>query len=48
MCGIITTKDVLLNMATIVRAFGPRIYLRCCMAIVHRRRTTFLSCIYPR
>jgi hypothetical protein len=48
MCGVITTKDVLLNMPTIVRAFGPRIYLRCCMAIVHRRRTTFLNCIYPR
>ena len=48
MCGVITTKDVLLYMPTIVRAFGPRIYLRCWLAIVHRRRTTFLSCIYRR
>lgn len=48
MCGVITTRDVLLYMPTIVREFGPRIYLRCCLAIVHRRRTTFLNCIYRR
>ena len=44
-CGVITTKDVLRHTATIVKEFGPGAYLRCCLAIVLRRRTTFLSCV---
>jgi hypothetical protein len=44
-CGVITTKDVLRHTATIVREFGAAAYLRCCMAILLRRRTTFLNCV---
>ncbi len=44
--GTITSRDVLLNGATIVREFGPRALLRCCMAMVLRRRTTFLDCLF--
>jgi hypothetical protein len=43
--GVITTKDVLRHSATIVREFGPAAYLRCCVAILFRRRTTFLNCV---
>jgi hypothetical protein len=44
-CGVITTKEVLRHGATIVREFGAVAYLRCCVAIVMRRRTTFLNCV---
>jgi hypothetical protein len=44
-CGVITTRDVLKHSATIVREFGPGAYLRCCVAILLRRRTTFLNCV---
>ncbi|HYV67814.1 MAG TPA: hypothetical protein VE964_16325 [Myxococcales bacterium] len=44
--GIITTKDVLRNTAIIVREFGPAAYLRCCLAILGRQRTTFLACVF--
>ena len=44
-CGVITTKEVLRHSATIVREFGAAAYLRCCVAIVLRRRTTFLNCV---
>lgn len=44
-CGVITTKDVLRHSVVIVREFGPGAYLRCCVAILLRRRTTFLDCV---
>jgi hypothetical protein len=44
-CGVITTKDVLRHSATIVREFGAAAYVRCCVAILLRRRTTFLNCV---
>ena len=44
--GVITTKEVLRHSGTILREFGAATYLRCCKAIVLRRRTTFLSCIF--
>jgi len=44
--GVITTKEVLRHSATIVREFGAGAYLRCCKAIVLRRRTTFLACVF--
>ena len=47
-CGVITTKDVLRHTATIVREFGPGAYLRCCLAILRREPTTFLSCVFAR
>ena len=43
--GILTTRDVLRHSATIVRHFGPTVYLRCCLAILLRRQTTFLDCV---
>jgi len=45
-CGVITTKDVLRHGATIVREFGTGAYLRCCAAILLRKRTTFLNCVF--
>jgi hypothetical protein len=44
-CGVITARDVLVHSAIIVREFGPGAYLRCCLAILLRRRTTFLNCV---
>jgi len=44
--GVITGKHVLFNATTIVREFGPRILLRCCVALALRRPTTFLACVY--
>ena len=44
--GVITTKEVLRHGATIVREFGPAAYLRCCAAILLRKRTTFLNCVF--
>ena len=45
-CGVITTKEVLRHTATIVREFGPTAYMRCCIAILRGRRTTFLNCAF--
>ncbi|HEX9604895.1 MAG TPA: hypothetical protein VF973_14185 [Myxococcales bacterium] len=44
--GVISTKDVLKSTGTIVREFGAGAFLRCCMAIVFRHRTTFLNCVF--
>lgn len=44
-CGVITTKEVLRHGATIVREFGAGAYFRCCVAILMRKRTTFLNCV---
>ncbi|HYY51658.1 MAG TPA: hypothetical protein VE755_02245 [Myxococcales bacterium] len=46
--GVITTKDVLRHSGTIVREFGAGVYVRCCMAILLRKRTTFLNCVFER
>lgn len=43
--GVITTRDVFRHTATIVREFGPSAYLRCCWAVLSRKRTTFLDCV---
>ena len=43
MRGTITTWHVVRHSWTIVRSFGPRCYLRCLMAVVARRETTFLD-----
>ena len=43
--GVITTKEVIRHGAVIVRHFGPVAYLKCCVAILLRKRTTFLSCV---
>jgi hypothetical protein len=44
-CGVITTRDVLRHGPTIVREFGAAVYIKCCVAILLRRRTTFLNCV---
>ena len=41
--GSITGRDVLLHSVTIVRLFGPAVYLRCLRAMVGRRPCTFLE-----
>jgi hypothetical protein len=44
--GLITTSDVLQHSKLIVGSFGLAVYLRCCKAILLRRRTTFLECVW--
>lgn len=43
-CGVITTREVFRYAPIIVREFGAAAYLRCFVAILLRRRTTFLNC----
>ena len=44
-CGVITGKHVILHAPVIVKGFGMRTWLRCCAALLQRRRTTFLACV---
>jgi len=44
--GVVTTKDVLLNSASIVHDFGVRTWLNCCRAILLNRQTTFLELVW--
>jgi hypothetical protein len=44
--GVITSREVLLKGPTILREFGPRAYLRCCVAMLLGRPSTFLECIF--
>ena len=46
--GLITSKDVLLQTSAIVRGYGFRLYLECLLALVSRRRTTFLELVWHR
>jgi len=46
--GVITTWHVFRHAATIVRGFGVAAYLRCCLVILRRQRTTFLDCVFER
>jgi len=43
--GVITGRHVIRHGAVIVREFGAAAYLRCCMALILRRKTTFLDCV---
>jgi hypothetical protein len=45
MRGTITTRDIVLHAATIVRLWGPLTYLRCLRAALGRRPTTFLAVV---
>ena len=45
--GVITSRHVLTHAALIVREFGMTAFLRCCLAIVQRKNTTFLECLFP-
>ena len=44
-CGVITSKHVLLHAPAIVSGFGFRRWMRCCAAVLRRERTTFLDCV---
>lgn len=44
--GTITISHVLRHPMLIVSGFGIGAYLRCCKAVVLRRRTTFLECAW--
>jgi hypothetical protein len=44
-CGVITGKHVVLLAPSIIRGFGLRAFARCCVAVMRRRRTTFLACV---
>jgi len=46
--GVITTKDVIRHGGIIVREFVSAVYVRCCVAILLRKRTTFLRCVFCR
>ena len=41
--GSITGKEVLIHSVTILRLWGPSVYLRCLHAMVTGRRCTFLA-----
>jgi hypothetical protein len=44
--GVIDSKEVLRNGGCIIRTFGVRSYLRCLLALLSRRRTTFLQLMW--
>jgi hypothetical protein len=46
--GVITTRHLFRHAATIVREFGAAAYLRCCLVVLRRRKTTFLDCVFGR
>jgi hypothetical protein len=43
MHGVITTRDVVVNLGLIWREFGPACAMRCLIALVRGRTTTFLD-----
>ena len=45
--GVVTARHVFRHGSLIAREFGPVAFLRCCLAIVLRRSTTFLACVTP-
>jgi len=43
MRGLVTNREVITNARLIVREFGPRCFLRCLVAMVRGKTTTFLT-----
>jgi hypothetical protein len=43
MHGLVTSKDVLLNLRLVWTEFGPAVTLRCLRAMLRREATTFLD-----
>jgi len=41
--GTITGKDVIIHSLTILRLWGPSVYIRCLRAVVRREQCTFLG-----
>lgn len=48
MRGVITGRDVVANLGLIWREFGAGCVVRCLVAFVTRRRTTFLDVAFSR
>ena len=46
MRGVITRKEVLMHVLTIVRHFGPRTYWRCLRAAFSPAPSTFLEVVF--
>ena len=46
--GLITGKHVFRRGHLIVREFGLSTWLRCCLVLLTRRRTTFLELVFAR
>jgi len=44
--GLITSKDVFLCGAVIVREFGLATWFRCCLVLLSGRHTTFLQLVF--
>jgi hypothetical protein len=45
MKGVITSRDVLMNSFTIIREFGPGLYIKCLRAMASGRSCTFLDLV---
>lgn len=43
--GTITGKDVIIHSLTILRLWGPGVYIRCLRAVMRRKPCTFLGVI---
>jgi hypothetical protein len=48
MQGVITLRDVVVNVRVIVQEFGGMCLVRCLFAAFSRRRTTFLEVAFRR
>jgi len=46
--GSITGKEILIHSVTILRLWGPSVYLRCLRAVVTRQHCTFLGLVAGR
>lgn len=48
MQGVITLRDVLLNLGVVLREFGPRCLGRCFLAALRNKKTTFLEVAFRK
>ncbi len=48
MRGLITNREVLMNLGVIWREFGLGCVLRCMWVVCHGRQTTFLDVVFKR
>ena len=48
MRGVITIRDVVLNLGVVLREFGPRCVFRCLFASLRRQKTTFLEVAFRK
>jgi hypothetical protein len=45
--GLVTSRDLLLHPLLILHGFGPRCFLRCVVAVISGRKSTFLDLVFP-